>query len=83
MEQIKAWHLICELEAADLRILQNTPAQVSRHSEMAVKRILMLNNNNNNNNTENKKEEGEYDELDDSEEEEGEVQRSKNDSQRL
>lgn len=42
-DQIKAWHLICELEAADLRILQNTPAQVSRQSELAVRRILMLN----------------------------------------
>jgi hypothetical protein len=45
MEQIKAWHLVCELEAADLRILQNTPALVSRQSELSVKQLLMLNNN--------------------------------------
>ncbi len=43
-DQIKAWHLICELEAADLRILQNTPALVSRQSELSIRRILMLNN---------------------------------------
>jgi hypothetical protein len=33
-DRIAAWHLICELEAADLRIREETPAMVARWSAL-------------------------------------------------
>jgi hypothetical protein len=51
-DQLKAWNLICELEAADLRILEETLAMVVRSSALPVKRVLTLK----------KKEEEEYEE---------------------
>jgi len=42
-DQLKAWNLICELEAADLRILDETLAMVVRSSALPVKRLMMLN----------------------------------------
>lgn len=41
-DQLKAWNLICELEAADLRILDETLAMVVRSSALPVQRVLML-----------------------------------------
>jgi hypothetical protein len=41
-DKIKAWHLICELEAADLRIREETAARVARTSTLSVKRAMML-----------------------------------------
>jgi transcriptional regulator with XRE-family HTH domain len=42
MEKIKAWHLICELEAADLRIRNETAPLVARRSASQVRRAMML-----------------------------------------
>lgn len=41
-DKIKAWHLICELQAADLRIREETAARVARTSALSVKRAMML-----------------------------------------
>ena len=41
-DRLKAWNLICELEAADLRILEETLAMVVRRSKLPVQRVLML-----------------------------------------
>jgi DNA-binding CsgD family transcriptional regulator len=41
-DQLKAWNLICELEAADLRILEETLAMVVRSSALPVKQVLTL-----------------------------------------
>lgn len=41
-DQLKAWNLICELEAADLRVLDETLAMVVRRSTLPVQRMLML-----------------------------------------
>jgi DNA-binding CsgD family transcriptional regulator len=40
-DRLKAWNLICELEAADLRVLDETLAMVVRSSALPVKRVLM------------------------------------------
>lgn len=40
-DQLKAWNLICELEAADLRVLDETLAMLVRSSALPVKRVLM------------------------------------------
>lgn len=41
-DRLKAWHLICELEAADLRIRNETAPMVARRSALQVKRAMML-----------------------------------------
>jgi len=41
-DRLKAWHLICELEAADLRIRNETATMVARRSVPQVKRAMML-----------------------------------------
>ncbi len=41
-DQIKAWNLICELEAADLRILHEAAPMLSRRSALPVKRAMMM-----------------------------------------
>lgn len=40
-DQLKAWNLICEPEAADLRNLDETIAMVVRSSALPVKRVLV------------------------------------------
>ena len=42
-DRLKAWNLICELEAADLRILDETLAMAVRRSPLPMQRVLMLN----------------------------------------
>lgn len=41
-DQLKAWNLVCELAAADLRLLNETAAMVARSSALPVRRVMML-----------------------------------------
>lgn len=41
-DRIKAWNIVCELEAADLRLLDNCMALVARSSALPVRNVLML-----------------------------------------
>jgi uncharacterized protein (UPF0147 family) len=41
-DRLKAWNLICELEAADLRIRNETAPMVARRSASEVKRAMMV-----------------------------------------
>jgi hypothetical protein len=40
-DQIKAWHLICELEAADMRLVFETVPSVTRSSISEVRRAII------------------------------------------